>query len=166
MPKSHVREARVRLDLDVFHVKRRRVTNLKPDAAGAAADRMPKLYVVTHRRDIAYVGAAPGGNVRRRLVGGLSAKGRHGYRGYPWKNLHVSIHVASAFCFRGPADTSLKHVTEALETELVFQKRAATGVWPTHQHEVHFHNLKAPFNGLVQRQAARLWTELAKNGYC
>ena len=59
---------------------------LVPDVS----DNLSKLYIVKNSREIYYVGITIT-DIRKRLRGGLLAKGEHGYYGYKWKYLESSL---------------------------------------------------------------------------
>ena len=101
---------------------------LHPDVS----DKLPKLYIVKHNRDIYYVGITTQ-DIRKRLRQGFSAQGEHGYHGYKWKNQGVAELLIWSF----PVSTQ-EHV-EAIEAELVYFIRGKTGEWPKYQMEIHFH---------------------------
>lgn len=92
----------------------------------------PKLYIVKHSREIYYVGITTQ-DIRKRLRYGFSANGKHGYYGYKWKN-QDSIDLL-IWSFPG----STMEQVEAIEAELVYFIREATGKWPKYQMEIHFH---------------------------
>ena len=95
-------------------------------------DKLPKLYVVKHDREIYYVGITSQ-DIRKRLRYGFSAKGEHGYHGYKWKTLDVVELLIWSF---PNSDTAY---VEAIEAELVYFVREKTGKWPKYQMEIHFH---------------------------
>lgn len=96
------------------------------------ADKLPKLYVVKHGKEICYVGITKQ-DIRKRLRYGFSAQGNHGYYGYKWKDLATVDLLIWSF-----PDRTTDHV-EAIEAELVYFIREKTGKWPTYQMEIHFH---------------------------
>jgi hypothetical protein len=153
----------MRLEFDVYHVSSPRVSAASAAASGLDTE-TPKLYVVAHGKHIVYVGACPGGHLRRRLQGGLRADGRHGYHGYHWKGLPVDVHVATNFCPK-LTDATCKDFVEAVEAELVFLIRTAAKRWPTHQSEIHFHNLGVRRDKQVRQTAVELHAALSKRGY-
>jgi len=101
---------------------------LYPDTS----DKLPKLYIVKHDKEIYYVGITSQ-HIRERLRYGFSAKGEHGYYGYKWKGLDSIELLIWSF-----PDSTKDHV-EAIEAELVYFVRVKTGQWPKYQMEIHFH---------------------------
>lgn len=94
--------------------------------------RLSKLYIVKYKSKIVYVGITSQ-SLRDRLIGGLQAKGEHGYHGYDWKDKgEVEIYV---HCYDKPMGW-----IEAVEAELVYLIKNETGKWPECQTEIHFHN--------------------------
>lgn len=93
-----------------------------------------KLYIVIYKSDVIYVGSTKQ-DIRSRLRYGFTAKGKHGYYGYSWKNLQkVDLCI---LCF--PKRTTKQ--VEAIEAELVYLIRHHTGRWPEYQTEIHFNNI-------------------------
>jgi predicted GIY-YIG superfamily endonuclease len=108
------------------------------------SDKLPKLYVVKHDKEIYYVGITSQ-DIRKRLRYGFSAQGKHGYHGYKWKDLDaVELLI---WCF---PESTTAHV-EAIEAELVYFIREKTGKWPKYQMEIHFHGASE-----AERQVAKL----------
>ena len=77
------------------------------------ADKLPKLYVVKHGKEIYYVGITTQ-DIRKRLRQGFSAKGEHGYHGYKWKEQSSVELLIWSF------PESTKEYVETIEAELVF----------------------------------------------
>ncbi len=102
---------------------------LYPDVS----DKLPKLYVVKHDKDIYYVGITRQ-DIRKRLRYGFSAKGEHGYSGYKWKHLKEVELLIWTFPHSQSEDV------EAIEAELVYLIREKAGKWPQYQMEIHFHH--------------------------
>ena len=96
------------------------------------SDELQKLYIVKQGENVIYVGTTKQ-DIRKRLRGGLTAKGQHGYYGYKWKELDTVELLL--WCFPG----SNKDHVEAIEAELVYFIREKTGKWPKYQMEIHFH---------------------------
>lgn len=116
-------------------------------------DVLPKLYVVKRDRVIYYVGITTQ-DIRKRLRYGFSARGKHGYHGYKWKNLNaVELLV---WCF--PSRT--KEQVEAVEAELVYFIREKTGKWPKYQMEIHFHGASEAEKQIARSIASILLLEV------
>ena len=96
------------------------------------SDELQKLYIVKQGENVIYVGTTKQ-DIRKRLRGGLTAKGQHGYYGYKWKELD-SVELL-LWCF----PCSNKDHVEAIEAVLVYFIREKTGKWPKYQMEIHFH---------------------------
>ena len=109
-------------------------------SAPASTQGVSKLYVVSIRTKILYVGISRQ-PVASRLRGGLNATGKNGYWGYKWKGerKELDFHIFTV------AETGKKidlNNMEAIEAEVVFLYRLNTGQWPASQNEIHFQKSK------------------------
>jgi len=137
-----------------------RVAPVSLDGKPAAAFRFPatagnieKLYAVKHEDAFCYIGIASR-SLSARLRDGMKPSHKHGYHGYAWRHLpHVSICV-------WPTDEFDRDTIEAVEAELVYTIRRETGKWPTHQTEIHFHNLDDGVSDRVRKMAEALYNAL------
>lgn len=116
------------------------------------SDKLPKLYVVKHRKEIYYVGITSQ-DIRKRLRYGFSTQGKHGYHGYKWRNKNAADLLIWSF-----PDSTQEHV-EAIEAELVYFIREKTGKWPKYQMEIHFHGASE-----TERQVAKSILSRCLNG--
>lgn len=117
---------------------------LYPDVS----DKLPKLYVVKHDKEIYYVGITRQ-DIRKRLRYGFSAKGKHGYHGYKWKDQDTVELLIWSF-----PDGTMEHM-EAIEAELVYSIREKTGKWPKYQMEIHFHGASEKEKHIVKSILSR-----------
>ncbi len=111
-----------------------------------------KIYVLTDREDILYIGTTKD-SIKNRLRNGLTVNGHNGYHGYKWKTLsRVKLFV---WCF----DEFDKVKIESVEAELAYLVRKKTGKWPTCQNEIHFNNLFSPTGQLIAEKLYRQLTD-------
>ena len=105
-------------------------------SAPASTNGIPKLYVVSKKTKILYVGISRQ-SVAARLRGGLSAAGKNRYLGYKWKGerQELDFHV---FTIKQKGKLVGLTDMEAIEAEVVFLFRLNTGQWPASQNEIHF----------------------------
>ncbi len=109
-----------------------------------STNRSEKLYLVSYKSEIIYVGIT-GQSISARMRAGLMANGKNGYHGYKWKNLiRVDLIVWSSFEKKEINKKYMKEI-ETIEGELVYFIRKKTGKWPKYQTEIHFHNSKKNF---------------------
>jgi len=103
---------------------------------GLANKRSPKIYIIKHDEEIIYVGITES-LLSSRLRSGLTAVGKKGYYGYPWKILakRDDSRVLDLFVYL----FNSKERTEVIEAEVVYLIRSKTGRWPKYQTEIHFH---------------------------
>ena len=106
---------------------------------GQVAEKCSKVYVVSSRRKIMYVGSTTQ-PIGSRLNGALKANGANGYYGYKWKNstnpLSLDVWILEDFGMKKGARST---IAETVEAEIVFLIRSQGGNWPEHQTEIHFH---------------------------
>jgi hypothetical protein len=124
---------------------------------GRACSRVPKLYVVTAKGRIVYVGVTRQ-SMQSRLRLGWSADGSTGYYGYAFRRalraarLHVWYHEDFERS-KGALDV------ETVEAELVFLVRQRRQ-WPEYQTEIHFH----PSTRVHRSLARRIFESCARAG--
>lgn len=110
-----------------------------------------KIYIVTFKNEIYYVGEA-NTSMKIRFQRGCTSynhyirngKARGGYMGYKWldkeqnpnRNLTIYVAVFTAE-FDSPKQRS---IIESIEGEIVFMIRHEFGYWPKFQNEIHFSN--------------------------
>jgi hypothetical protein len=126
----------------------RKKVEAKPQFSGAADTGGWKLYVVMSKGEFVYVGLT-NKRAKSRLEQGLNAK-KYGYK---WKDRlsRFDLHVCPLPDARKYADG------ECLEAELVHLVRWKRRMWPTGQHEIHFHNKPG-----AAELAAKLYAEIMK----
>jgi len=118
-------------------------------------DKIPKIYVLKHNKQVVYVGYASQ-SIGKRLGQGVGANGLNGYHGYKWKQ--VSELELLVFVFNKELKGN-KHIgdkpfidfAEAVEAEIVFLVRQNTGNWPRFQNEIHFNNS----NNTIEREKVK-----------
>ena len=98
----------------------------------ATLKRHPKLYVVSRKGALLYVGATTQ-PMSTRLRGGLTADGAHGYHGYSWGRKDGSVTMDIWYL-----DSSTPEDLEAIEAEVVYLYRHESSQWPQEQTEIHF----------------------------
>jgi len=124
--------------------------------APATTAGLQKLYVVKRGQSFCYVGTTSM-TMAGRLRVGFKPHTETGYHGYQWRNLKrvdLSVNVTRL----GRA------AIEATEAELVHLIRQKTGRWPTHQTEIHFHNLPGARGERCRERARRLFERLSRDG--
>lgn len=102
--------------------------------SGIAATKGPKIYVLSNDDGPFYVGAARR-KLQPRFRDGWNARGRNGYHGYAWRKVLTSAELW-VWAVIGGAEGARDMQT--IEAEVVFLIRAS-GQWPLHQTEIHFH---------------------------
>lgn len=114
----------------------------------------PKLYLVTSKKEIVYVGISRQ-SLAARLRYGFNANGKNGYHGYRWAktNGRYCVH-----CWLFDETLDDKEL-ETIEAEIVFLLRKDTEQWPKHQTEIHFHE-----STKYHRQIAARLTKVPKIG--
>ena len=114
--------------------------------SGPAAQRVPKLYVVSQDEKPLYVGITRQ-TLRTRLRMGFQADSGHGYHGYAWRH---QLRQANVDVWVQDGDETSTLDLETVEAEVVFLIRQQQGQWPEHQTEIHFHQSEE-----THRQLAR-----------
>ena len=151
---------------DIFHIAIRPAGDQRPfdieDANGAvkflgrATSSLPKLYVVTAKKQPIYVGVTRQ-SMRTRLRQGWTAKGESGY-GYKWRHHHAEAGLDVWYQVDPPAVVSM-HDLETVEAEVVFLIRQH-GQWPSFQTELHFHQSMPEHRAL----ADMIWAHYSQGG--
>jgi len=108
-----------------------------------------KLYVVTAEGEVLYVGRTSR-PMADRIRLGLRPGKRRGYHGYKWRK-PIGRLLTLRVCMTGRS----KHMTEAVEAEMVRIVRCVTGKWPEGQTEIHSHNARG-----AAELAAKLYAEI------
>lgn len=109
-----------------------------------AKTRVPKIYILKEGNEIVYVGYTSQ-SITNRFRQGIKASGANGYHGYKWKQadkLQLLVFVFSQSLIGNKHDDDMRFIelAEAIEAELVYIVRNATGKWPAYQNEIHFNN--------------------------
>tara|TARA_R100000687_G_C6418645_1_gene149881 strand:- start:151 stop:663 length:513 start_codon:yes stop_codon:yes gene_type:complete len=109
-------------------------------------NKTPKIYLLKAGEKIVYVGYASQ-SIGTRLGQGIRAGGLNGYHGYKWKQqdeleLFVFVFDQELKGTKHKDDKPFVLLAEAVEAELVYKVREATGKWPEFQNEIHFNNLQ------------------------
>lgn len=132
-------------DCDEFRVRCSKGT---AKFSGLATRTHPKLYVVSVKKRIIYVGITRQ-SLRSRLRLGFSANGKNGYHGYKWRHEHkkAKLHVWSHE--DAPVENPDRDM-ETVEAEIVFLIRKARE-WPAGQTEIHFHRSKPRHRKLAEK---------------
>jgi hypothetical protein len=104
--------------------------------SGLATSLKPKLYVVSSDHKPIYVGMTKR-PIRDRLRVGWKANGETGYYGYAWRH-HFPNVLLDVWAHVDPPETNSCLDIETIEAEVVWLIRAS-GQWPRHQTEIHFH---------------------------
>jgi hypothetical protein len=108
-----------------------------------ATAHIPKIYVISGIEGLYYIGYASSG-MSKRLRNGLTAKGKQGYHGYPWREeatVDLFVFVFEPF---SDGDTAQKELfVKSVEAELAYLVRHHTGAWPAFQREIHFSNFES-----------------------
>jgi hypothetical protein len=122
---------------------------LVPKVGNALIKERRKLYIISNKTEVLYVGEA-NTSILKRFQRGCSSfnhyikngKARGGYKGYKWlnkvNNYERSLKVTVA-TFREDYDDRRDFI-EAIEGELVYLIRNRFGYWPRFQNEIHFSN--------------------------
>jgi hypothetical protein len=109
----------------------------RPHFVAPAAGRAPKIYVVSRKGEVLYVGKTCQ-RIASRFYGAFAAKGETGYYGYQWRGskepMDLDIWILS---FDG--DANVDRELETIEAEVIFCIREQSGQWPLFQNEIHFH---------------------------
>lgn len=109
----------------------------RPHFVAPAAGRSPKIYVVSRKGAVLYVGKTCQ-RIASRFYGAFAAKGETGYYGYQWRAseepMDLDIWILS---FDGNANVDRE--LETIEAEVIFCIREQSGQWPVFQNEIHFH---------------------------
>jgi len=114
-----------------------------------------KLYVVKTGDEFSYVGITSQA-MSARFRYGFNPNTATGYHGYAWRHLdEIDLYV-------WPARWLGRDQIEAIEAELVFLIREATGRWPIYQTEIHFHNPPANMVGRYRWIAKGLFDRLRR----
>ena len=104
----------------------------------------PKIYILTYKEQIVYIGYASQ-SMGNRMGHGIRSNGKNGYHGYKWKQvseLELSVFVFNQELKGNKHDDDKPYIefAEAVEAELVYLVRQNTGKWPEFQNEIHFNN--------------------------
>lgn len=95
---------------------------------------LPKIYIITKKKKIVYVGVTKQ-SLRSRLKQGENPRAGNGYHGYKWLNQKGEYNLC-VYTFK----RSNKIIDiETIEAELVYKVRKMYGQWPEFQTEIHFH---------------------------
>ncbi|MBI2512123.1 MAG: hypothetical protein HYV96_09090 [Opitutae bacterium] len=125
---------------------------------GMVAQHCSKVYVVSDRGRIVYVGSSKQ-PLRNRLYGALRSKGQSGYFGYAWKKSTAALTLDVWVLDGVRVEKGKRCVTaETVEAEVVFLIRERDGNWPKHQTEIHFH----PSEPRHREIAATIYEEIRK----
>ena len=123
--------------------------------SGLACSKLPKLYIISAKNSILYVGITRQ-RMSARLRMGFSAAGRGGYYGYAWRHKFREALLRIWAHERVSNENSLRDI-ETVEAEVVFLARKISGAWPLGQTEIHFHRSTE-----AHREVAReIWNELS-----
>ncbi len=98
-----------------------------------ASKRIPKLYVISEKRYLLYVGISVQ-PLSNRIRYGLTATGKGGYHGYKWSQNEGVLRIDVWWAEKLPRDD-----LESIEAEVAYLYRKKSGQWPSHQNEIHFH---------------------------
>jgi len=102
-----------------------------------AAKRGAKLYVVSRKSSLIYVGITTR-SMSSRLRGGMKASGKNGYYGYSWRKKGGGFRLDIWGLIGCPRRKASLHL-ETIEAETVLLYRSKSGQWPSGQTEIHFH---------------------------
>lgn len=130
----------------VVHKDGKKKVEAKPQFSGLTDEGGWKLYIVMSEGEFVYIGLT-NKRAKTRLEQGLNAK-KYGYK---WKDRlrGFDLHVC-------PLPDAEKNADgECIEAELVHLVRCKKRMWPTGQHEIHFHNKPG-----AAELAAKLYAEL------
>ena len=116
--------------------------------APATINKKPKIYVVSKKGSLLYIGVTSQ-SISNRFHGGLSADGTHGYHGYAWGKENHTINM-DIWYLDGATTASLSDL-ETIEAEVVYLYRNKTGKWPRSQTEIHFHQSKIWHRAFAKR---------------
>ena len=105
--------------------------------SGPAAQKTPKLYVISDDGVPVYVGITKQ-PLRSRLRGGFDENGPNGYHGYAWRRELERATIDVWLQDLGQPDE-----IETIEAEVVFLIRQQYDQWPKFQTEIHFHRSDA-----------------------
>jgi hypothetical protein len=117
----------------------------------------PKIYIIKTGDSIIYIGKT-NQPIASRLRQGLKPNNSNGYHGYKWKNKEeIKIICITLEPYNNVSDDDLESDLESIEAELVYNHRNITGLWPSSQTEIHFHN-----NEKMKEFAKKLFEEINK----
>ena len=110
-----------------------------------ASKRIPKLYVISEKGKLLYVGIAVQ-LLSTRIRHGLTATGKGGYHGYKWSQNEGVLRLDVWW-----AEELSRDGRESIEAEVAYLYRKGSGQWPSHQNEIHFHKTNR-----YHREAAKI----------
>jgi hypothetical protein len=104
---------------------------------GIAAQRGPKLYVVSQESSLIYIGKTSQ-PMSSRLRGGMNANGENGYHGYAWRDID-GLYRLDIWLLEDCSQEDEEQHLETIEAETAFLFRKQSNQWPSGQTEIHFH---------------------------
>lgn len=119
--------------------------------SGLACGKLPKLYVISAKGSILYVGITRQ-RMSARLRLGFNAAGQTGYYGYAWRHKFTEAMLSIWAHENAPSEDPVRDI-ETVEAEVVFLARMFSGAWPLGQTEIHFH----PSTDVHREVATTIW---------
>jgi hypothetical protein len=123
--------------------------------SGLACSKLPKLYVISAKGSILYVGITRQ-RMSARLRLGFSAAGQTGYYGYAWRHKFTEAMLRIWAHEDAPSEDPVRDI-ETVEAEVVFLARKISGAWPLGQTEIHFH----PSTDVHREVATTIWNAIS-----
>lgn len=118
-------------------------------SAPASRSKTPKVYTLSAKGALLYVGFASQG-MAGRLRLGFQADGAGGYHGYKWKMLRDPLLLSVWTATSGKSPVSRVDM-ETVEAEVAFLCRLRSGQWPAHQTEIHFFKSSAAHRAAAEK---------------